>query len=379
MAETLRALLPRVRLRVGVTGHRIGPKLPIETVAPIRQTIDRILAGVAASSRDVIAKGKRGLVDTSLELVVVSALAEGTDRVVAEAGLAADYSLEAVLPFEKVEYLRDFESAESRTAFESLIGRATSVMELDGERAQENRAFEAAGLVMLANCDLLIAVWDRNAAAGVGGTALVVDRAVNEGIPVVVISPAQPERAGLLWAADAEVTPASLRHEDLQLRDALTELHDVVDLLIAPPQSESSHGRLAIYLGEKERRWNFGPWYAGLLFLFSGRKMTRRDFHLPPYLASTRTQWADYSGIVQRQDRLAKAVDQILLPAFAFADNLSIHYARVYRSVYVFNYLAAAIVATLAVFGLFLHQGQWPTLVRIGEWVELFIIGAVIL
>src|ERR1700687_4996205 len=104
MAETLRALLPRVRLRIGVTGHRIGPKLPIETVVPIRQTIDRILAGVAASSRDVIAKSKRGLVDTSFELVVVSALAEGTDRIVAEAGLAADYSLEAVLPFEKVEY-----------------------------------------------------------------------------------------------------------------------------------------------------------------------------------------------------------------------------------------------------------------------------------
>src|ERR1700681_3638278 len=170
-----------------------------------------------------------------------------------------------------------------------------------------------------------------------------------------------------------------MSHEDLQLSDALTELYDVVDLLIAPPQTESSHARLAIYLGEKERRWNFGPWYAGLLFLFSGRKIPRRDFHLPPYLASTRTQWADYSGIVQRQDRLAKAVDQILLPAFAFADNLSIHYARVYRSVYVFNYVAAAVVATLAVFGLFLHQGELPTLVGIGEVVELLIIGVVIL
>ena len=58
MAETLRALLPRVRLRVGVTGHRIGPKLPIEVVAPIRQTIDRILAGIASSAHDVIAKDR---------------------------------------------------------------------------------------------------------------------------------------------------------------------------------------------------------------------------------------------------------------------------------------------------------------------------------
>jgi len=379
MPETLRALLPRVRLRVGVTGHRTGPKLPPETLAPIRLTVDRILASIATSARDVIAKSARSLVDTSLELVVVSALAEGADRVVAEAGLGAEFSLEVILPFAKPEYLRDFESAASRTAFETLIDRATSVMELEGGRAQENRAYEAAGLVTLANCDLLIAIWDQNEAAGVGGTARVVDRAVNEGIPVVVINPARPEYAGLLWAADTEISPASVRHEDLQLRDALTEIRGVVDLLIAPPQTELSRSKLALYLAEKERRWNFGPWYALLLFAFSGHKLQRRDFDLPPYLASTRAQWAGYSSIVRREDGLAKAIDQILLPAFAFADNLSVHYARVYRSVYIFNYLAAAIVATLAVFGLFLHQGEWPTFVWIGEVVELFIIGAVIL
>jgi hypothetical protein len=379
MPEALRALLPRVRLRVGVTGHRTGPKLPPEALAPIRQTIDRLVAAIAASARDVLAQGKRGLVDTSLELVLISALAEGADRVAAEAGLAADYSLEAVLPFAKAEYLLDFESAESRAAFESLLGRATSVLELDGGRKQANRAYEAAGLVTLANCDLLIAIWDQNEAAGVGGTALVVDRAVNDGIPVVLINPAQSERASLLWAADIALTPASVRHEDLELREALEEIHGVVDLLIAPPQTEPSRSKLAIFLAEKERRWNFGPWYALLLFAFGGQKLQRRDFELPPYLATTRAQWADYTRIAHRDDRLAKAIDQILLPAFAFADNLSIHYARIYRSVYVFNYIAAAIVATLAVFGLFLHQAEWLTFVQIGEVVELVIIGAVIL
>jgi hypothetical protein len=379
MPETLRALLPRVRLRVGVTGHRIGPKLPLETVAPIRQTIDRIVAAIAASARDIIAKSNGGLVDTSLELVVVSALAEGSDRVVAEAGLAAEFSLEVVLPFTKAEYLRDFESAASREVFEALVGRAVSVIALDGNRAQENRAYEAAGLVMLANCDLLIAIWDQNEASGVGGTALVVDRAVNEGIPVVLVNPAQAERANLLWAADIEITPASLRHEDLELREALEEIHGVVDILIAPPRTEPSRSKLATYLAEKESRWNFGPWYALLLFAFGGRKVQRSDFDLPPYLESTRAQWADYTNIARRNDRLAKAIDAILLPAFAFADNLSIHYARVYRSIYVFNYVAAAVVATLAVFGLFLHQGELPTLVGIGEVVELLIIGVVIL
>jgi hypothetical protein len=378
MSETLRPLLPRVRLRVGVTGHRPGPKLPPEGVAPIRQTVDRILAAIAASARNIITTSSGGLVDTSLELVVVSALAEGADRIVAQAGLAAGYGLDAVLPFARSEYLRDFESGASHEEFESLVGRASSVFELDGERKQANRAYEAAGLVMLANCDLLVAIWDQNEAAGVGGTALMVDRAVNEGIPVLLINPTQPARAGLLWAGDMELTPASVRQEDLQQREALSEIHDVVNILIAPP-SDQSRSNLATYLAEKERRWNFGVWYSLLLFAFSGRKPRRHDFHLPPYLANTRVQWADYLNIVTRSDRLCDAIGQILLPVFSAADNLSVHYARVYRSVYVFNFIAAATVAALAVFGLILHQHGWTTSVRMAEIIELVIIGVVIL
>ncbi len=379
MPETLRPLLPRVRLRVGVTGHRRGPKLPPEGVASIRQTVDRILAAIAASARNIITTSSGGLVDTKLELVVVSALAEGADRIVAQAGLAAGYGLDAVLPFARSEYLRDFENAAVREEFEALIARAASVFELDGEREQANRAYEAAGLVMLANCDLLVAIWDQNEAAGMGGTARMVDRAVNEGIPVLLINPDQPARAKLLWAGDMELTPASVRQEDLLQRDALAEIHGVIHILIAPPQSGPPRSNLATYLAEKERRWNFGVWYSLLLFAFSGRAPQRDDFHLPPYLASTRAQWADYLKIINRSDRLTGAINQILLPAFAAADHLSVHYARDYRSVYVSNFIAAATVAALAVFGLILHHGGWTRFVGVVEIIELVIIGVVIL
>ena len=379
MSETLRPLVPSVRLRVGVTGHRLGPKLPPELIAPIRGNIDRILAAIASSARDAVATCGGGLIDKSLDLVVVSSLAEGADRIVADAGLSAGFGLEAVLPFARDEYMRDFEVAAARETFETLAGQASSVFELDGERKQANRAYEAAGLVMLANCDLLIAIWDQNEAAGVGGTALIVERAVNEGIPVVLINPSRPERANLLWVADADLIPASIRPEDLQLREAVAEIPGAVNFLIAPPQAGPWRQDLTKYLAEKERRWTLGPWYALLLFAFSGRKLGQADFQLPPYLATTREQWADYFKTMRRNDRLAKSVDEVLLPAFAAADNLSVHYARVYRSAYVFNFIAAATVATLAVFGLILHERAWPSVVRAGEIVELVIIGAVIL
>jgi hypothetical protein len=45
---------------------------------------------------------------------------------------------------------------------------------------------------MLANIDVLIAIWDGAVAAGIGGTAQIVERAVADGIAVVWIEPTHP-------------------------------------------------------------------------------------------------------------------------------------------------------------------------------------------
>ncbi|HWP25302.1 MAG TPA: hypothetical protein VNL39_03050 [Xanthobacteraceae bacterium] len=378
MSDSRPAVVPRVRLRVGVTGHRPGPKLPPEAVLPVRTNVERILGAIASSVRDTVAAHGGGLVDRHFELVIISALAEGSDRIVAEVGLAAGYGLEAVLPFARGEYEKDFETAESRTAFASLLSRAAAVLELDGNRDHAGRAYEAAGLVTLANCDLLLAIWDEREAAGIGGTATIVDRAVNERIPVVLINPAQPAQATLLWAGEGTVVPASVRYEELPKREVLAALPAVIDFLVAPPTGKPRE-YLATFLAETERRWNFGPWYALLAFVFAGRRFRRGDFQLPSYLPNARAQWADYFSAVRRKDRLGAAIEEVLLPAFAAADNLSVYYARVYRSTYIINYLAAATVATMAVLGLILHEREWHALVRGLETLELVVIGAVIL
>jgi len=216
-------------LRIGVSGHRVPPKLPEESEAPLRVLIDRMLAAIAAAARKA---------NTAGALVILSALAEGSDRIVAAAGLAAGFALQAVLPFEKAEYERDFDTPMSRREFEELLGRACDVFELDGAADERPRAYEAAGLFMLANIDVLIAIWDGGVAAGIGGTAQIVERAIADGIAVVWIEPSHPNAMQISWpgsgAAPAGAT-AGLKNT-FHPADVPTMARAVEDILTSPTQ-----------------------------------------------------------------------------------------------------------------------------------------------
>jgi hypothetical protein len=216
-------------LRIGVSGHRVPPKLPEESEAPLRALVDRTLAAIAATARKA---------NTASTLIIVSSLAEGSDRIVAAAGLAAGFALQAVLPFEKAEYERDFETPMSRSEFEELLGRACDVFELDGAADERPRAYEAAGLFMLANIDVLVAIWDGGVAAGIGGTAQMVERAIADGIAVVWIEPSHPNAMQISWpgsgAAPARAT-AGLKNT-FHPADVPTIARAVEDILTSPTQ-----------------------------------------------------------------------------------------------------------------------------------------------
>jgi hypothetical protein len=216
-------------LRVGVSGHRLPPKLPEESEAPLRALIDRILAAIVDTARKA---------NTASALVIISSLAEGSDRIVAAAGLAAGFALQVVLPFERAEYARDFETQTSRTEFEQLLARACDVFELGGVAGERPRAYEAAGLFMLANIDVLIAIWDGKVAAGVGGTAQIVERAIADGIAVVWIEPTHPNAIRMTWpgagAAPAGAT-AGLK-DTFGQADVASIARTVKEILTSPTQ-----------------------------------------------------------------------------------------------------------------------------------------------
>jgi hypothetical protein len=216
-------------LRIGVSGHRVPPKLPEESEAPLRALVDRILAAIAATARKA---------NTATELIIVSSLAEGSDRIVAEAGLATGFALQVALPFNRTEYALDFETQASRTEFEQLLARACDVFELDGDADQRPRAYEAAGLFMLANIDVLIAIWDGAVAAGIGGTAQIVERAIADGMVVVWIEPSHPNAMQISWpgssAAPAGAT-AGLKNT-FRPADVPTIARSVEKILASPMQ-----------------------------------------------------------------------------------------------------------------------------------------------
>jgi hypothetical protein len=167
-------------LRIGVTGHRPN-RLPPEGQRLLRDKLAPLFAEMAgqasASCSDDLAARK--------VVTIVSALAEGVDRMVASAGLAAGFSLHVVLPFAAEEYEGDFETAESRKEFRGLLTEAAQVTNLDGSRSAPEEAYHQAGIAVLDASDVIVAVWDGKPAHGKGGTAEIVQEALRRSTPVL--------------------------------------------------------------------------------------------------------------------------------------------------------------------------------------------------
>jgi hypothetical protein len=166
------------RILVGVTGHRKLDDTE-RLVERVREALEKI----------------RGMVPfrpgTAVVLDILSPLAEGADRLVArEVLLSPSSELEVVLPLDRECYMTDFAAAGSKAEFLQLLSQARSVKELapGGERTI---AYERAGRYVVDHCDVLIAIWDGEPAAGKGGTAEIVEYARARKCPLLWISSAK--------------------------------------------------------------------------------------------------------------------------------------------------------------------------------------------
>ncbi|HEY5530737.1 MAG TPA: hypothetical protein VIK22_01900 [Candidatus Anoxymicrobiaceae bacterium] len=158
-------------MKVGVTGHRI------------LMDIDKITAGLNTALQEImVAFGGE-------PPTVLTSLAEGADRLVAEAALGIPGSrIVAVIPFELADYVTDFgaEGSESRKEFDRLLDKADEVVQLP-DAPTRNEGYESGGNYVVDNCDVLVAVWDGEGAQGQGGTGEIIERARSQGKPVVIV------------------------------------------------------------------------------------------------------------------------------------------------------------------------------------------------
>lgn len=169
-----------LHLRMGITGHRAISKDDTTVTDAVRNALDQVEE-----------RRRTGTAATPVDLTVVSALAEGADRLVAWQAMLRGASLEVVLPLPRDDYLADFASEESKAEFHALLGQAAAITELAAAGRREE-AYERAGRAVVDRSDVMLALWDGWPAGGRGGTAEIVSYACQQHVPVLRIAAGRP-------------------------------------------------------------------------------------------------------------------------------------------------------------------------------------------
>lgn len=185
-----------IPIAIGITGHR--------DVRP------QDLPGLEATLRGVLRDFRQRYPSTPL--TIISALAEGADRIAARIGLEEGARLVAPLPMRRELYEADFPTEASRQEFAELLSRAWSWFELpllpgatDDEVSvygpARDRQYAYVGAYLARNSQVLIALWDGIPLELVGGTAFIVEFQL-KGIPPTYIprhSIFEPEETGPVY------------------------------------------------------------------------------------------------------------------------------------------------------------------------------------
>ena len=176
-----------LRLRIGVTGHRVLPDPPAVS-SRIGEFLRHQIGVMVSPPLDPDGSEPR------LVFILLSSLAEGADRLAAGVVMASEGGeLEAVLPLPAEEYLKDFSLPESKAEFRSWLERSRRVVVLSpggadaGRKEIREAAYEKAGRWVVDHCDLLVAVWDGLPAKGRGGTAEIVAHALWMRVPLAIV------------------------------------------------------------------------------------------------------------------------------------------------------------------------------------------------
>lgn len=377
---------PRLAWRIGVSGHRT---LDERHLKGIREAVARVLADVGAALKTVQGVDHAATVFSSEVpmLTVLSALAVGADRMLAEAAVNGQLRLVAPLPFAARDYRRDF--PQSTEQFERYLRYAQGhggVVELDGDYASEatrNRAYMAVGEFTVRNCDLLLAIWNGDDARGLGGTGDVVAYARDRGVPVVHIQSDKPADIRILGATGEAATPYS--------RDAIAALVRAQVLPDPPmPRIADPVRRQKEFDRRKKRQIEDSKQYftgerlsyadRPLDFLYSGPFAPRTSLSpsilswLFPSFVRLFGHGAAVSVPVKRDPPYGKA-DPCARHLFAHhhrADVLASFYANLHRSAFLLVYVLGAAALSCAVAALFTmgHKVPW-----IGWKAEYFFTG----
>jgi hypothetical protein len=328
----------QAHIRVGVTGHRVGRLGGVDLEA---------LAARTGALLDTIASE----MDPGARIDLVTCLAEGADSIAAQAAMARGWLLEAVLPLPREKYAKDFTSDPSRTALEAQLLAATRVFALDSANDSseaDTLAYERAGRVVLAQCDILVALWDGGPARGRGGTSQIVAEAVAGDIPVIHLDPRENDAPVILWSG---LNAHDLGEETIETV-ARAPLEQLGAVLAALPVATSTRQLAQATLRPRLARLLTLP-YTALLMLTGAR--AKRGLAAEP------------------QVPLPGAAAPLIV-RFEAADRRASEAAGAFRGAYVANFAFAALAVLVSLSGLVLPLGFKPVLLA----AELGLIGSIL-
>jgi hypothetical protein len=395
---------PRVRLSIGVTGHRGSNSAFAANIAAIEQGLAGVFAAIdAAVAAVAVPAGQGGGAPTRLH----SLLVDGVDQIAARQGLARGWELVAPLPFgrrlntainarprsgDDARALlqgavpADAETAEAAAAIAELTGRAR-VFELadrDAEmaalflamvaapgdlaaaRAYDFAASERVALaadVMIEQSDFLIGVWDGGSTSLVGGTGHTIARALDCGTPVVWIDARAPARIQLLRAPEAL---AAIMAGGIMAAEAADDIAGLVAQALRPTPGThpADHDKyregLAALDSEQWQPHSQTLWhgYRRVEALFGaddndGRfKPLRQTYEHPDAIAegSARAMMTAAAALPGQSADFISHIKADVLRRFAWADGISSRLSDTYRGGMILNFLFSsfAIVGGIA-------------------------------
>ena len=156
-----------MHLTIGVTGHR---DLLVEEVPELRNKVRDFFLRLRADFPD-------------LDLQLITPLAEGSDRLVADVALELGIELIVPLPMRQADYEKDFSSDAAVEVFRHSLKKARiihlrTLPDADGNPVTDEdrvRQYAQLGIFISNHSQVLLALWDGKSSDAVGGTASVVN------------------------------------------------------------------------------------------------------------------------------------------------------------------------------------------------------------
>jgi hypothetical protein len=406
---------PKIRLSLGVTGHRSSNVAFAANRAAIEATLQEIFSKIDAATAQAFDKQPGS---TTAKTRLHSLLVDGLDQLAAHQGLELGWDLVAPLPFGRalntainsnpkdgtecraLLFKSGACSVETRAradAIEALIGKAQvfelaeqddqiAKLYLDMKEAPEavgkaqaysfaaSQRVASAGQVMIEQSDFVIGIWDGASTSFTGGTGHTIKMALAMGTPVVWIDARAPQHWRVLHAPEALASASSLTGIDPE-RDA--DLASLVTRALEPTPGKTKHASSASIDGLNPldaERWHarsrrFWHGYRRIEAIFGGQTSKERwrklvqTYETPDAIAtgSGKAMLDAAAALLGQQPSFVEKLKTDILGRFAWADGISARLSDAYRGGMILGFVfsAFAIVGGLAYLPVVSSEMKW--------------------